>query len=115
MGLARLKQSVEPDDSTKQETLTGTGQAMGTIDFMPPEQAENTKAADEKSDIYSLGCSLFYLLAGRSPYAGTVASEVMDQHAHSPLPDLAEIKHLQLRFDANGLQALRAQTQHARS
>ncbi len=86
MGLARLNTAVGAYDSTGDESLTGTGQAMGTIDFMPPEQAENTKAADEKSDIYSLGCTLFYLLVGRSVYAGDTAVMKLLAHREAEIP-----------------------------
>jgi serine/threonine protein kinase len=65
MGLAQLNQPIGPEDSTVQPSLTGTGQAMGTIDFMPPEQAENVKMPDERSDVHSLGCTLYYLLTVR--------------------------------------------------
>jgi serine/threonine protein kinase len=88
MGLARLNQSIGPDDSTGQQTLTGTGQAMGTIDFMPPEQAENVKTADERSDIYSLGCTLHYFLTGRAVYGGDTTVMRLLAHRDADIPSL---------------------------
>jgi serine/threonine protein kinase/WD40 repeat protein len=50
--------------------MTVTGQVVGTPAYIAPEQAENAKRADARSDIFSLGCTLFYLLTGRLPYRG---------------------------------------------
>ena len=88
MGLARLNQSIGPDDFTGQQTLTGTGQAMGTIDYMPPEQAENVKEADERSDIYSLGCTLHYFLTGRAVYGGDTTVMRLLAHRDADIPSL---------------------------
>ena len=88
MGLARLNETIGPDDETGQHTLTGTGQAMGTVDFMPPEQAENVKEADERSDIYSLGCTLYYLLTGQSVYGGDTTIMRLLAHRTADIPSL---------------------------
>ena len=88
MGLARLNETIGLDDSTGQQTLTGTGQAMGTIDYMPPEQAENVKTADERSDIYSLGCTLHYFLTGRSVYGGDTTIMRLLAHRDADIPSL---------------------------
>lgn len=64
LGLARVVDHKLADDE-----LTTIGQLMGTLDFMAPEQLENSHEADERSDIYSLGAALFKLLTGSSPHA----------------------------------------------
>jgi len=66
MGLARMRAS--PGDDAA-DGLTNTGSMMGTIDYMAPEQAMDARSADHRADIYSLGCTLFFLLMGRAPYA----------------------------------------------
>ena len=101
MGLARLNEAIGPEDQTAQETLTGTGQVMGTIDFLPPEQAENTKAADERSDIYSLGCTLYYLLTGQPIYSGNTTVMKIVAHRERAIPSLrAEVPEVSEQLDA---------------
>lgn len=86
MGLARIDQ---PDGKAQAE-LTGTGTIMSTVDYMAPEQGVNTKSADARADIYSLGCSLYFLLTGKATYDGdTVAAKLLAHH-HDPIPDLRQ-------------------------
>jgi len=85
MGLARLE-TLDAD----QDQLTNTGQIMGTVDYMAPEQAMDTRQADARSDIYSLGVTLWYLLAGRPLFeADSVVKKVM-AHQQKPAPSLAD-------------------------
>lgn len=68
------------ESSATQQDLTTTGQIMGTLDYMAPEQADNSHQVDARADIYSLGCTLFKLLTSRAPFA--------DPHCESPVKKL---------------------------
>ncbi|RLT09414.1 MAG: hypothetical protein DWI22_05840 [Planctomycetota bacterium] len=85
MGLARLDSA-----GAEQDQLTGTGQIMGTIDYMAPEQALDTKHADARADIYALGVTLWYLLTGRSLYAGGTVVMKLLAHQNHPIPSLRQ-------------------------
>src|SRR5262249_48033450 len=89
MGLARLSGDRE---SGQQADLTNTGTVMGTVDYMSPEQALDTKTADARADIYSLGCSLFYLLTGQAMYQGDTLMKKLMAHQNQPIPSLRAIR-----------------------
>lgn len=86
LGLARLHEESVPD-----ERDTAAGQVFGTGDFIAPEQGQDTRQADARSDIYSLGCTLYFLLAGRAPFSRpthkTFTQKVM-AHVQQPIPPI---------------------------
>jgi serine/threonine protein kinase len=92
MGLARFQEdgAANATEATSRPELTETGSFMGTCEFMAPEQALNTRNADGRSDIYSLGCTLYYLIAGEPPYKGGTAMEKLLAHREDPIPPLAK-------------------------
>jgi len=79
MGLARPCR-LETTEGLAKTTLTLEGTVVGTPDFMAPEQAKNASRVDHRSDLYSLGCTLYFMLAGRQPFAGATAMEKLIQH-----------------------------------
>jgi serine/threonine protein kinase/WD40 repeat protein len=90
LGLARFQRDLE--SAPDAPALTQTGQLMGTVDFIAPEQAMDTRSADARSDIYSLGCTLFYLLTGRAVYpTGSFAQKVVAHMTHT-IPSLSDLR-----------------------
>ncbi len=88
MGLARIDSlNVEQEMESAQE-LTQAGMVMGTVAYMAPEQAMNIRTADLRSDIYSLGCTLHFLITGRPPYQESTPFETLMAHREQPIPDL---------------------------
>jgi len=85
MGLARIESG---DDAATQAELTGTGAVLGTVDYMAPEQALSTHHADARADIYSLGCTLYYLIAGKAAYDGPTLMAKLLAHRDTPIPAL---------------------------
>lgn len=70
-------------------SLTGQNLVMGTPDYISPEQAEDPRQADERSDIYSLGCTFYHLLAGQVPYPDRTVVKKIDAHRTTSPPEIA--------------------------
>lgn len=87
MGLARFYQVGAPE-----EELTTTGVTLGTFDYISPEQARDPRAADSRSDIYSLGCTLFFMLAGRTPFSQGTPAQKLLQHQDNKPPDILKLR-----------------------
>jgi serine/threonine protein kinase len=67
--------------------LTRSGTVVGTPDYMAPEQAKNSSTVDHRADLYSLGCTLYFLLAGRPPYPdGNAIEKILKHQLEAPLP-----------------------------
>jgi eukaryotic-like serine/threonine-protein kinase len=86
MGLARL---VQPDeDEESEDRLTGESQLMGTPEYISPEQVVDARRADHRSDIYSLGCTLYFLIHGTPPFPRDSAIKMLQAHCKDPPPSL---------------------------
>jgi serine/threonine protein kinase/Leucine-rich repeat (LRR) protein len=90
MGLARLSDGVEEHSGTTAE-LTQSGRVMGTVDYMAPEQALDAKRVDHRADIYSLGCTLYFLLTGKPLSPEATLTKKLLWHQNSPPPHLEEV------------------------
>lgn len=69
--------------------LTSTGKTMGSLHYMAPEQIQGKPPLSNRTDLYALGCVLFELLCGRTPFVGEAMAEILQQHIRQPPPKLS--------------------------
>lgn len=89
LGLATLKSGATDGE------LTTDRQFLGTVDYAAPEQWESSHDVDIRADIYSLGCTLYYLLVGQSPFPRSKYStsmQLMWAHSQAPRPPIRELR-----------------------
>jgi tRNA A-37 threonylcarbamoyl transferase component Bud32 len=97
MGLA----CIANEEAARKAGVTGVDTSLGTADFMAPEQAQQLKRADARSDIYSLGCVLHFLLSGKVMFAGTSLTARLLAHQQKEPPSLCESRSdVPLKLDA---------------
>ena len=87
MGLARLREI-----NSAAADLTASGITLGTFDYISPEQARDPRNADVRSDLYSLGCTFFYMLTGRPPFPGGTVLQKLLQHQGDQPPDVRQFR-----------------------
>jgi urea transport system substrate-binding protein len=91
LGMATLKGGPK----TTGGELTADRQFVGTVDYAAPEQWESSRDVDIRADIYSLGCTLYYLLVGEAPFPHKRYTTLMQQmwaHSQAPLPPVREVR-----------------------
>lgn len=93
-GLARF--DIRPvsysDGTTLEEKLTTAGTILGTPSYTSPEQIRDSRTAGFQADIYSLGCTLYYLLAGSPPYTHFNPMKIIESHLKDPIPSIRETR-----------------------
>lgn len=87
MGLARVQR-----EEDGQAELTQMGSFLGTPDYIAPEQADDPRNADTRSDLYSLGCTLHFLLTGQVPYPGGTMVQKIKKHHSAEVPDTRALR-----------------------
>lgn len=87
LGLARSPKANDSDQS-----LTATGVTLGTYDYLSPEQARDSRAADVRSDLYSLGCTIFFMFTGQPPYPQGTPIEKIIQHSSEKRPNPSDYR-----------------------
>ena len=86
------QESGSPPGGPLDGRLTQLGSMMGTPDYMAPEQADDAHSADIRADIYSLGCTLYCLLAGEAPFSAGSAADKLQAHSQQAARPLSEIR-----------------------
>jgi phosphate ABC transporter phosphate-binding protein len=89
LGLARIRTAHAVETES---VLTQAGGMVGTVDYMAPEQAVDSTTVDHRADIYSLGCTIFYLMTGRPLYSGSSLMALLLQHREAPPPSLRDAR-----------------------
>jgi CheY-like chemotaxis protein len=82
----------EPAPGQAAGAVTGLGAAMGTADYMAPEEARDAHCSDIRADIYSLGCTLYCFLAGQVPFPGGNWHDKLEAHAHATHTPLSRLR-----------------------
>jgi tRNA A-37 threonylcarbamoyl transferase component Bud32/tetratricopeptide (TPR) repeat protein len=83
LGLARVEED---------PLLTRTGATLGTPHYISPEQARDPSLTDVRSDLWSLGATLFHVVTGQPPFSGKSAAEILSSVLYEPIPDPAEVR-----------------------
>jgi putative intracellular protease/amidase len=91
-GLARLSADPSSGQVVSTAGLTNPSFVLGTPDFVAPEQARDSTAVDIRADLYSLGCTLYYLLTGKPPYPTGSVIEKLFQHCESCPPRASDLR-----------------------
>jgi serine/threonine protein kinase len=99
LGLGRLTRPVKAEVTATLQGTPSTGTLtpenagmMGTVDYLAPEQALDFHRADIRADIYSLGCTFYYLLAGQPPFADGNLAQKVARHLHTPPPPIEQFR-----------------------
>jgi eukaryotic-like serine/threonine-protein kinase len=92
LGLARITTPRAVLHGISHGSITSRDMVMGTLDYMAPEQAEDSSAVDHRVDIYGLGCTLYYLLGGGVVYPAETAVQSILAHRETPIPPLRKLR-----------------------
>ena len=104
-GIAKLTSADQPSAGQK-VGMTRTGMVMGTPAYMSPEQCKGAGLVDHRADLYALGCILFEMVCGRTPYVGDGIGELMVHHICSPVPSPSAIRPVSALLDQVIVRAL---------
>jgi WD40 repeat protein len=89
LGLARVDAARSEPGALR---LTQLGKVIGTADYMPPEQARDSHQVDARADLYSLGCTLYFLLAGKPPFSGESKIDKIVSHQLDEAPRMERVR-----------------------
>ncbi len=91
-GLARVAKLPGEDSTMLAEIEREKGALIGTADYIAPEQADDPTIVDIRGDIYSLGCTFYFLLTAQPPFPGKSLMQKLLQHREAPIPNVRELR-----------------------
>src|SRR5438067_11623891 len=92
MGVARVLQFAGQSAGESLSTLTQGGSVIGTADYVAPEQLEDPHGADIRADLYSLGCTFYFLLSGQVPFPGGTLIQKLDRQRWEHPPSVDQLR-----------------------